>query len=139
MAYTEFTFVAETDRGHVSNVKHFDYLDQARKDWYTFCVKAAGVEAVVVHIGVDYKKEVFHGNKLFIKTWIDRIGNTSFTLKQFMVNEQEELVVSADVILTTINRQTREKTTVPDEIRELLNHDSVLELSLLVSQNKTCK
>ncbi|MFE8702939.1 acyl-CoA thioesterase [Cytobacillus sp. FJAT-54145] len=139
MTYSEFTFVAQTDRGHVSNVKLFDYLDQARKDWYTFCVKAAGVEAVVVHIGVDYKQEVFQGNKLFIKTWIERIGNTSFTLKQTMVNELGELVVSADVILTTINRQTREKTSVPSKIRALLTQDSILDLSLIVSQTKPCK
>jgi hypothetical protein len=51
--------VAETNRGHVNNVKLVDYLDEARKDWYHYCI-LLGVEAVVVHIGTDFKKEVFN-------------------------------------------------------------------------------
>src|SRR4051794_9456188 len=106
MAYSELTIVAKSNRGHVNNVKLADYLDQARKGWYHYCI-LLGVEAVVVHIGVDYKKEVFNNEKLMIHTCIERVGNTSFTLQQTILNDQKELMVSAEIILTTINRQTR--------------------------------
>lgn len=135
LTYTKLELIAETSHGHVSNVKLFDYLDQARKDWYQYCI-LFGVEAVVVHISVDYKKEVFHNNKLSIRTWLERVGNSSFTIRQTIVNELDLLVVSAEVVLATINRQTREKITVPDEVRFLLNKDSVLDYKKLNSS--TC-
>jgi thioesterase-3 len=134
LAYSELTIVAESNRGHVNNVKLADYLDQARKDWYHYCI-LLGVEAVVVHIGVDYKKEVFNNEKLMIHTCIERVGNTSFTLQQTILNNQKELMVSAEVVLTTINRQTRGKVTVPDEVRKLLRTNAVLNNEILVKGN----
>ncbi|MDR6120484.1 YbgC/YbaW family acyl-CoA thioester hydrolase [Bacillus sp. SLBN-46] len=125
MAYSELFIVAEANRGHVSNVKLFEYLDEGRKWWYRYCV-SHGVEAVVVHIGVDYKKEVFNHDRLWVQTSLERIGNTSFTLKQTITNEQQEQMVVAEVVLTTINRQTRRKVPVPDEVRNLLNRHSNL-------------
>lgn len=137
LTYSVLNIVAETESGHVSNVKLIDYLDQARKDWYHYCI-LLGVEAVVVHIGADFKKEVFNHEKLLIRTWLKSVGNTSFTLKQTVVNEHKELVVSADVVLTTIHRQMREKVTVPEGIRRLLKGDDVLELSHLTTENGNC-
>ncbi|MEH7438895.1 thioesterase family protein [Neobacillus drentensis] len=125
MAYSELFIVAEANRGHVSNVKLFEYLDEGRKWWYRYCV-SLGVEAVVVHIEVDYKKEVFNRDRLWVQTSLERIGNTSFTLKQTITNEQQEQMVVTEVVLTTINRQTRRKVPVPDDIRNLLNSDSNL-------------
>lgn len=135
MTYTTLELIAETKTGHVSNVKLFDYLDQARKDWYHFCI-LYGVEAVIVHTSVDYKKEVFHNTKLSIRTSLEKVGNSSFTIKQTMVNDQGVLVVAAEVVLAVINRQTREKTIVPDEVRVLLYKDSLLDFQK--SNSSTC-
>ncbi|MEH7503052.1 thioesterase family protein [Neobacillus drentensis] len=134
MAYSELNIVAETNRGHVNNVKLVDYLDEARKDWYHYCI-LLGVEAVVVHIGADFKKEVFNNEKLLVRTWLERVGNTSFTLKQTILNGREELVVSAEVILTTINRETRQKVSVPNEVRRLSQFDSILNFDHLTREN----
>lgn len=128
MTYTEYQIVAETAKVHVNNVKLLEFLDDARNIWYRYCI-LNGVEGVVVHIGANYKREVLHGNKLFIRTGLERVGNTSFTLKQTMVNHLDELVVTAEIVLTTINRQTRQKTPVPDAVRKLLDSDSILELN----------
>ena len=135
LAYSELFIVAEANRGHVSNVKLFEYLDEGRKWWYRYCV-SLGVEAVVVHIEVDYKKEVFNHDRLWVQTSLERIGNTSFTLKQTMTNEQQERMVAAEVVLTTINRQTRRKVLVPDEVRNLLNSDSNLTEEYTAGRNE---
>lgn len=135
MTYTELELIAESSHGHVSNVKLYDYLDQARKEWYHYCI-LLGVEGVAVHISVDFKKEVFKGDKLFITTSLERVGNTSFTLLQKIIREQKELVVSAEAVLTAINRQSREKTRVPDEIRSLLIYEAVLDHKELISNTK---
>ncbi|MFB6469464.1 acyl-CoA thioesterase [Cytobacillus sp. Hz8] len=122
MAYSEWHLVAKTKSYHVSNVKLLDYLDQARTEWYHFC-KGLGVEAVVVHISADYKKEVFDGDPIMIRTWMERVGNTSFAIKQIMEREPLERIVEAEVILTTIDCQSRIKVSVPFEVRQLLHQD----------------
>jgi thioesterase III len=128
MAFSEMEVVAESNRFHVSNVKLYEYLDNARSDWYKYCI-LAGVEAVLVHINADYKKEIFNQDVLCIRTWIERVGNTSFTLKQNVVNQRSELVVSAEVVFATIDRDMRTKVRVPDKIRDLLNEQSVLAIN----------
>jgi thioesterase III len=136
MAYTEMKLVAETGKAHVNNVELFGYLDQARQEWYRYSIMN-GVESVVVHVGISYKKEVFNQNKLSILTTLERIGNTSYTLKQDIVNHLDELVVSAEVVLTTINRQTRMKVPVPKSIHDLLERDILLDVSQLNANNYT--
>jgi hypothetical protein len=46
------------------------------------------------------------------------------------MNNRDEFVVSAAVILTTINRQTRKKITVPNGVRSLLVNDSMLNVKV---------
>ena len=128
MTYTELYVIAESSTNHVNNVKLMEYLDEARKEWYGYCI-LHGVEAVVVHISVNYKKEVFHDNKLTIRTVLERVGNSSFTLMQTMINDKTELVVSAEVVLAVINRQMRTKTRVPYEVRCLLDKNSPLNVN----------
>lgn len=125
MTYSELHLVAETKRFHINNVEMFGYLEQARRIWYELC-KKHGVEGVIVHVEADFKKEIFNQEKINIRTWLERIGNTSFTLKQTVVNEQDDLIVSATTVIATINSDTRTKTPVPDEIRELLHKETVL-------------
>ena len=130
MAYTEREIIAESNMYHVSNVKLNEYLDDARADWYKYSVNA-GVEPVVVHISADYKKEIFPKDLLRIRTSLERVGNTSFTLKHTVMNQRDELAVSAEVVLATIDRQKRTKVAVPNEIRNLMDNPDALDLTLL--------
>lgn len=90
----------------------------------------AGVESVLVHISADFKKEIFPRDKLRIRTGLERVGNTSFTLRQTVMNQRNEQVVSAEVVLATIDRQKRTKVTVSDEIRNLKDDPSFLDLNV---------
>lgn len=76
-------------------------------------------------MNANYKREVFDKEVLTIHTAIEKAGNTSTTLKQEMYTENGELAVSATVILVTMNRKSREKVRVPDEIRELAKQNAV--------------
>lgn len=125
MTHSELRLVAETTKFHINNVEMFSYLEQARRPWYTHCL-SLGVEGVIVHVEADFKKEIFNQEKLVITTWLEHVGNSSFTLKQKVVNEQEELIVSGKTVLATINSETRTKVPVPNEFRALLDKDIVL-------------
>ena len=130
--------VAETKTAHVNNVALFDYLDEARKKWYHYSI-LNGVESVVVHIGINYKREVFNQNKLVVRTTLARVGNTSYMLNQTIVNHLEELVVSAEVVLTTINRQTRTKVKVPQGIRSLLDQEILVDFDKMIAKGNPAK
>lgn len=110
--------VAKASGNHVNNVMYLEYLEIARRELYAHCI-SLGVEAMVAHIRADYKKEVFNRETLTIHSTIEKVGNTSITLKQEMLTEGGELAVSATVVLVTVNQQSRQKVRVPDEIREL--------------------
>jgi YbgC/YbaW family acyl-CoA thioester hydrolase len=125
LTYSQLEVIATTEFRHVRNVTLYDYLDQARMEWYRYC-HLLGVEAVLVHIQTDFRKEVFDQDKLVIQTNLERIGNTSFTLKQTIIDEKNELVVSAESILATIDLQTRRKIFVPKELRRLLPLNTTL-------------
>lgn len=130
MAFSEMEIIAESSKFHVSNVQMYQYLDEARKDWYHYCI-LMGVEAVLVHISADFRKEIFNQDLLRIRTWLERVGNTSFTLKQTVMNQGNDLIVSAEVVLATIDRQKRTKVTVPDQVRSLIHTDSVLDINVI--------
>lgn len=125
MTFSELNLVAETDYEHVSNVKLFEYLDKGRKIWYEHC-KLFGVHAFVVNITVSYQKEVFHQELLHIRTCLEQVGNTSFTLKQEIYNADQSLVVTAEVVLVTLGLKTKEKENVPEEIRQFLHQNQPL-------------
>jgi thioesterase III len=130
MAFTEIEITAQSNYYHVNNVKLYEYLDDARLEWYKYSV-SLGVESVLVHISADFKKEIFHQDQLRIRTALEVIGNTSYTLKQTVMNQRNEQVVSAKVVLATIDREKRTKVTVPHEIREHMDDPSILSFNLV--------
>lgn len=125
MVFSELKIVAKTNRYHINNVTYLEYLDTARKEFYAYCV-SLGVEAVLGHISADYKKEIHNGDVIKIRSAIEKIGNTSLVLRQTIVTDDEELVVSAKVVIILLDRKTRQKVTVPDKIRELASKESVI-------------
>nr|WP_263323666.1 thioesterase family protein [Neobacillus sp. Marseille-Q6967] len=133
MVFSEIEIIAESDKFHVSNVKLYEYLDDARRDWYKYCILLR-VEAVLVHIGADFKKEIFDQDKLQIQTVLERVGNTSFTLKQTVTNQRGDDVAFAEVVLATIDREKRTKVSVPDEVRELLSGSALLNLEVVAKR-----
>jgi thioesterase III len=130
MAFTEIEITVQSNYYHVNNVKLYEYLDDARLEWYKYSI-SLGVESVLVHISADFKKEIFHQDLLRIRTVLERIGNTSYTLMQTVMNQRDEHVVSAKVVLATIDREKRTKVAVPHEIRELMDEPSVINFNLV--------
>jgi acyl-CoA thioesterase FadM len=47
-------------------------------------------------------------------------------LKQSMTNDRHEIMVTAEVVLAAIDRQTRKKAVVPNEVRSLLQRREIM-------------
>lgn len=111
--------IAETNTYHVNNVTYLQYLEKARQEIYALYY-ANGIEPLIAHISADYKKEVFDKEPLTIYTKTEKIGNTSVTLKQEIYTQTKELALTATVVVVAIDPKTKNKTRVPDAVREKL-------------------
>lgn len=111
--------------GHVNNAKYLEYLEWGREEWYEQnglhyeTLLAIGVQTVTVNININYRKECRQGEKLRIKTFPQRVGNTSFVLRQEIFNAHGEVAADANVTVVTMDSETRKSRPVPDELRRL--------------------
>ena len=75
---------------------------------------------VIVHAESDYKTALHIGDKLDVKIEVKAIGNTSFTIVTYIMRDNE-LVGITKTVQVCIDRMTRKKIRVPDELREILS------------------
>ncbi|MCF6093089.1 acyl-CoA thioesterase [Microaerobacter geothermalis] len=108
--------------GHVNNAKYLEYLEWGREEWYekanlsyqTFL--DMGLQTVTVNININYRKEAFQGDQLIIYTQPQKLGRTSYTLFQQIINQHGNVVADAQVTSVTIDVKTRKGVPVPQEL-----------------------
>lgn len=111
--------------GHVNNAKYLEYLEWGREEWYDQAglhydvFKQMGIHTVTVNINVNYRKECKQGDRLSVKTRPEKLGRTSFVLKQEIYNQQNELCADASVTNVTMDIASRKGREVPPELGKL--------------------
>lgn len=110
--------------GHVNNAKYLEYFEWGREEWYEQCAlsyetfASMNIQTVTVNINVNYKKECRQGDKLTVTCQPERIGNSSYVLKQEIKDERGEVRADALVTSVTMDHSTRKSRVVPDELRK---------------------
>ncbi|WP_326072695.1 acyl-CoA thioesterase [Paenibacillus alba] len=110
--------------GHVNNAKYLEYLEWGREEWYeqselfydTF--GAMGIQTVTVNININYKKECTQGEHLTVTCRPDKMGRSSYVLKQEIINQQGELCADALVTSVTMDSTTRKSVEAPEALRK---------------------
>ncbi|WP_334314192.1 acyl-CoA thioesterase [Aneurinibacillus sp. Ricciae_BoGa-3] len=103
--------------GHVNNAKYLEYLEWGREEWYEKAnldyqiFLSMGIQTVTVNINVNYRKECLQNDCLTIKTYPEKLGRTSFILKQEIYNQHNQLV--ADALVTSVTMDSRDRTSRP--------------------------
>ena len=111
--------------GHVNNAKYLEYLEWGREEWYERAdlhydaFTEMGIQTVTVNININYRKECRQGDQLTIKTSPERMGRTSYVLKQEIWNQRGELCADALVTSVTMDMESRKSREVPEKLREL--------------------
>ena len=112
--------------GHVNNAKYVEYMEWGREDWYEQNglpydrLFALGAVTVTVNLDLNFRRECRQGESLTIRTQPERLGRTSFALRQEIRNRDGELTADAVVTLVTIDPATRRSRPVPDELAGVL-------------------
>ena len=111
--------------GHVNNAKYLEYLEWGREEWYETMGLAydeflrMGIQTVTVNININYRKECRQNDKLAIKTRPEKVGRTSYVLKQEIWNQHGELCADALVTSVAMDSETRKSREVPEALRKL--------------------
>ncbi|BAU29047.1 acyl-CoA thioester hydrolase/thioesterase-3 [Aneurinibacillus soli] len=113
--------------GHVNNAKYLEYLEWGREEWYEQAqlpydkFLEMNIQTVTVNINVNYRKECLQNDRLTITTRPEKIGRTSYVLKQEIHNQRGELV--ADALVTSVAMDSKERTSrpVPNELAALFS------------------
>jgi acyl-CoA thioester hydrolase len=96
--------------GHVNHAVFLTYLEEGRDAFY---LKVLGDPAyVVVRLEVDLKAEVFHDDRrLTVRIAVERVGTTSLTTRETILNSSGEVVAEARVI--TLRWDPAERKPIP--------------------------
>ncbi|NEW07989.1 acyl-CoA thioesterase [Paenibacillus sp. SYP-B3998] len=110
--------------GHVNNAKYLEYLEWGREEWYERselpydAFSHMGIQTVTVNININYKKECKQGDRLTITCRPEKMGRSSFVLKQEIINERGDLCADALVTSVTMDSHTRKSREMPEQLRK---------------------
>ncbi|MBD8027179.1 acyl-CoA thioesterase [Ureibacillus sp. Re31] len=108
--------------GHVNHIVYFQYLQDGRTDWFKKTglsfesLHKKSIESVVLKIEVLYRKEAKLGEYLIVETNPLRLGNTSFSFEQRILNQKNEVITEATVTEVMFDLRTRKSTPIVQEI-----------------------
>jgi YbgC/YbaW family acyl-CoA thioester hydrolase len=111
--------------GHVNNAKYVEYLEWGREEWYDrhgFAydrLKDLGAITVVVNINLNFRQPCHQGDRLWIVTWPQRHGHTSFALAQQIERSDGTVIADGVVTLVTVDPDTRRAVPLPEEFARL--------------------
>ncbi len=108
--------------GHVNHARYLVFFERARwavvKEGFPGARLERGSRwAVVRHVDISYRAEAVPGDALVIRSGLERIGTTSFTIRQEARKADDILVCEARVTMVTIGAGV--PVPVPPEWREL--------------------
>ena len=76
--------------------------------------------AVVRHVDVSFSNPALPGDDFMVRTGLESIGNTSFTVKQVAKNQRGALVCEAKIIYVTLSAEGRPMP-VPNDWRTIFS------------------
>lgn len=111
---------------HVNNKVYIDFLETARIAWHEHIgldlqkMIEQGYGDVLRNINVSYIKEAVLGEKLQVKTVPQSVGNSSFVMKQWIYNENDEVITEAEAVIVLVDLHKREKVSIPEETSNII-------------------
>ncbi len=104
--------------GHLNNSSFFLYAELARIEF--FGAIGSSVDGLILaHISLDFRRQVVFGEEVYVLTEVEKLGNSSISLKQQVIAKGKLAAEIASVIVL-FDYQTQKPTRIPDELRDRL-------------------
>jgi len=115
---------AETDAlGHLNNTTLPVWFEQARTPIFRLFIPDLDVKnwtLILAKIEVEFLREIFYGFDAELKTYIERIGNSSLVVYQ-EVWQKGELAAIGRATMVHFDHQAKKSCPIPDAIKAQLN------------------
>ena len=115
----------ETDGlGHVGNTVHVGWLEAARDPLFRLFVPDLDLTAwplILASYKVDFLKQIYYGKSVTVKTWVGRLGSSSFDVYQEIWQEGEHCATGTTTMVH-FNYNTQKAEPVPDAVREKMKN-----------------
>ncbi len=109
--------------GHVNNVMFMKYAQAARVNYWENSgiyseLKKNKIGPMLVSVACQFKKQLLYPGNVTIKSGMEFIKNTSFSIHHKMYDDQGDLVAEAQDVIVMFDFNKNEKTAVPQIMRD---------------------
>ena len=118
---------------HVNNVHQQQYLDLGKTDYYRSVLALDALihnpTLVIVSAKTDFTDQVRYEDDIVVRTWVERVGSKSITLRQQIVRlgtggvraATETVCTDSESVLVCFDLATQQTLELPAEWRERIN------------------
>lgn len=114
---------SETDAlGHVNNTVLPIWFEESRTPIFElFCpdMNTNDWHLIIAKIEVDFLAEIYYGKKVEVRTFIEKIGNSSLVVHHEAWQE-DKLASKGSAIMVHFDHKAKTSKPIPDEIRSIL-------------------
>ncbi len=119
---------------HVNNVHQQQYLDLGKTDYYRRVLALDALihnpTLVIVSAKTDFAGQVRYEDDIVVRTWVERIGTKSVTLRQQIVRtgsggvkaDAEAVCTDSESVLVCFDLASQQTLELPAEWRERIDH-----------------
>ena len=115
--------------GHVNNANHITYFELARVEYFSalagssanhtkpFIIEWNNEGVILAKIEMEYKQPILLEDKVFVYTWVSRIGNSSFDMNCTIVrivNDEEVIAANGLAVIVCFNYKTNQPIPIPE-------------------------
>jgi acyl-CoA thioester hydrolase len=109
--------------GHVNNANHITYFELARLNYFETLTKDAekidwvNEGVILAKIEMEYKQPILLEDKVFVYTWVSRMGSKSFDMSCSIVRIVNGVEIEAAkglAVIVCFNYKTHESIAVPE-------------------------
>ncbi|HEV2606547.1 MAG TPA: thioesterase family protein [Xanthomonadaceae bacterium] len=107
---------------HVNNAMYLRYLEEARLRWLLTLEGPwmdTNVAPVVASVLVNFKRPIAWPEDVVVELFVDRIGNSSFTLGHRILSAKDTSVLYCDghVVMVWFDSRTQKSAPLPESVR----------------------
>ncbi len=107
---------------HVNNARFFYAMTEARADLLKTVIDAADIcQFILVDTQCSFKKPYHYPGSMIIKQFIEKIGNSSFTLSYEFSDETEANYATGTATMICFDPLKKKPISVPEKIKSLVN------------------
>jgi acyl-CoA thioester hydrolase len=93
---------------HVNNAVYATYLEECRDEWVDAALGAEGDawDLVLARVAIDFRRELrLEDEEVVVSCTLERIGNSSLTLREQIRTREGELAAEAEAVLVARDRE----------------------------------